>query len=153
MKNYSIGEIAQKYQLSVATLRYYDEKGLLPFVKRNEYGQRIFTADDLGYLEVIACLKKSAIPLKDIKVFMQWCIQGDSTLPKRYEFMVSQEEILEQKINVLQANLEFLRWKKWYYAQAKTAGSEKMFFKTGTTQVDSKWRQKYLLEASENSSK
>lgn len=34
MKTYTIGEIAEKYQLSTDTLRYYDKEGLLPFVKK-----------------------------------------------------------------------------------------------------------------------
>lgn len=71
---------------------------------------------------------------------MSWCVQGDTTLPERYQFIIDQEEALTQRINVLQANLAFLRWKKWYYAQANEAGTEQIFFAPGTTQVDPKWR-------------
>ncbi len=144
MQKYSIGDMAKRYGVTVATLRYYDEAGLLPFVKRNQQGQRVFTADDLGYLEVIDCLKKSAIPLRDIRQFMAWCVAGDDTLPERQRFMIEQEQALEARIKVLQANLAFLRWKKWYYAHANEAGTEQIFFKPGTTQVDPKWRAAYL---------
>ncbi|MCI1986982.1 MAG: MerR family transcriptional regulator [Lactobacillus sp.] len=146
MKKYTIGEIAAKYHVSVPTLRYYDDAGLLPFVKRNANGQRVFTDDDLGYLEVIDCLKRSAIPLRDIRTFMEWCVQGDATLPQRYQFMIDQEQALEQRIQVLQANLAFLRWKKWYYAHANEAGTEQLFFLPNTTQVDPKWRAQYLAD-------
>ncbi|WP_155287432.1 MerR family transcriptional regulator [Lacticaseibacillus zhaodongensis] len=146
MQKYSIGTIAKKYHITVATLRYYDDMGLLPFVKRNGSGQRVFTDDDLGYLEVIDCLKRSAIPLRDIRQFMEWCVAGDATLPQRYKFMLDQEQALEQRIQVLQANLAFLRWKKWYYAHANAAGTEQIFFEPGTTQVDPKWRQQYLAQ-------
>lgn len=127
MKTYTIGEIAEKYQLSTDTLRYYDKEGLLPFVKKNSAGRRVFTEDDLGYLNVIECLKKSAIPVKDIATFMEWCMQGDGTLPDRYAFIVEQETILEAKIQVLEANLAFLRWKKWYYQKANEVGTETVF--------------------------
>ena len=150
LKTYSIGQIAKKYHVTVPTLRYYDEQGLLPFVKRNEAGQRIFTDDDMGYLEVVDCLKRSAIPLRDIKTFMQWCVEGDDTLPERYQFMIDHEAALEQKIKVLQANLAFLRWKKWYYQHANEAGTEQIFFEPGTTQVDPKWREQYLAERQEH---
>jgi len=149
LKTYSIGQIAKKYHVTVPTLRYYDEQGLLPFVKRNEAGQRIFTDDDMGYLEVVDCLKRSAIPLRDIKTFMQWCVEGDDTLPERYQFMIDHEAALEQKIKVLQSNLAFLRWKKWYYQHANEAGTEQIFFEPGTTQVDPKWREQYLAERQE----
>ncbi|REC32181.1 MerR family transcriptional regulator [Enterococcus pseudoavium] len=144
MKKFLIGEISEKYGISQDTLRYYDKAGLLPFVKKNQAGRREFTEDDLGYIEVIDCLKKSGIAVKEIAKFMDWCVAGDQTLPQRYNFMIEQEAALERKILELQAQLDFLRWKKWYYQTANEAGTEEIFFKPGTRQVDAKWHQKYL---------
>lgn len=143
MKKFLIGDITKKYGISQDTLRYYDKAGLLPFVKKNQAGRREFTEDDLGYIEVIDCLKRSGIPVKEIAKFMDWCVEGDKTLPQRYVFMVEQEAALEKKIHDLQAQLDFLRWKKWYYQTANEAGTETIFFKEGTRQVDDKWHQKY----------
>ncbi len=132
------------YGISQDTLRYYDKAGLLPFIKKNKAGRREFTEDDLGYIEVIDCLKRSGIPVKEIAKFMDWCVEGDKTLPQRYTFMIEQEAALEKKIYDLQTQLDFLRWKKWYYQTANEAGTEEVFFKEGTRQVDGKWHQKYL---------
>lgn len=143
MATYLIGDIATKMGVSPDTLRYYDKEGLLPFAKRNAAGRRIFTDDDLGYIEVIDCLKKSAIPVKEIGRFIEWCMAGDATLPERYDFMVEHEQRLEAKIRSLEANLAFLRFKKWYYQQAKAAGTEAIHFIPGTTQVDPKRHQEY----------
>ena len=144
MKSFLIGDISKMYGISQDTLRYYDKAGLLPFVKKNQAGRRIFTEDDLGYIEVIDCLKRSGIPVKEIAKFMDWCVEGDKTLPQRYAFMVEQEAVLEKKIHELQAQLDFLRWKKWYYQTANEAETEKIFFKEGSRQVDKKWHQKYI---------
>lgn len=144
MKSFLIGDISKMYGVSQDTLRYYDKAGLLPFVKKNQAGRRVFTEDDLGYIEVIDCLKRSGIPVKEIAKFMDWCVEGDKTLPQRYAFMVEQEAVLEKKIHELQAQLDFLRWKKWYYQIANEAGTEKIFFKEGSRQVDKKWHQKYI---------
>ena len=144
MKSFLIGDISKMYGISQDTLRYYDKAGLLPFVKKNQAGRRIFTEDDLGYIEVIDCLKRSGIPVKEIAKFMDWCVEGDKTLPQRYAFMVEQEAALERKIQDLQAQLDFLRWKKWYYRIANEAETEKIFFKEGSRQVDKKWHQKYI---------
>ncbi|MFC0277144.1 MerR family transcriptional regulator [Enterococcus devriesei] len=149
MKKFLIGEISERYGISQDTLRYYDKAGLLPFVKKNSAGRREFTEDDLGYIEVIDCLKRSGIAVKEIAKFMDWCVAGDSTLPQRYAFMTEQEAALEQKIHELQAQLDFLRWKKWYYQTANEAGTETIFFKAGTRQVDAKWHQKYLATTRE----
>ena len=67
---------------------------------------------------------------------MDWCVEGDKTLPQRYAFMVEQEAVLEKKIHELQAQLDFLRWKKWYYQIANEAGTEKIFFKEGSNEDD-----------------
>ena len=144
MKKFLIGDITKMYGISQDTLRYYDKAGLLPFVKKNNAGRREFTEDDLGYIEVIDCLKRSGIPVKEIAKFMDWCVEGDETLPQRYAFMIEQEAALEKKIYDLQTQLDFLRWKKWYYQAANEAGTEEVFFKEGTRQVDGKWHQKYL---------
>ena len=144
MKSFFIGDISKMYGISQDTLRYYDKAGLLPFVKKNQAGRRVFTEDDLGYIEVIDCLKRSGIPVKEIAKFMDWCVEGDKTLPQRYAFMVEQEAVLEKKIHELQAQLDFLRWKKWYYQIANEAETEKIFFKEGSRQVDKKWHQKYI---------
>lgn len=144
MKKFLIGDITKMYGISQDTLRYYDKAGLLPFVKKNKAGRREFTEDDLGYIEVIDCLKRSGIPVKEIAKFMDWCVEGDETLPQRYAFMIEQEAALEKKIYDLQTQLDFLRWKKWYYQTANEAGTEEVFFKEGTRQVDGKWHQKYL---------
>ena len=41
--NYTIGELSKIMNVSIHTLRYYDNEGLLPFVQRKPNGQRIFT--------------------------------------------------------------------------------------------------------------
>ncbi len=135
MTKYTIGDISRKLNVSNDAVRYYDKEGLLPFAKRNKAGRREFTDDDLGYIEVIDCLKKSGIPIKDIAQFIDWCMEGDSTLDERLDFMKTHEEQLEEKIKVLEMNLAFLRWKIWYYQTAAEAGTESIHFIPGTTQV------------------
>ena len=135
MTKYTIGDISRKLNVSNDAVRYYDKEGLLPFAKRNKAGRREFTDDDLGYIEVIDCLKKSRIPIKDIAQFIDWCMEGDSTLDERLDFMETHEEQLEEKIKVLEMNLAFLRWKIWYYQTAAEAGTESIHFIPGTTQV------------------
>jgi DNA-binding transcriptional MerR regulator len=51
-----------KSQSDHSSLRFYDKEGLLPFVKRNKAGNRIFTDSDLEWLGLICCLKKPACP-------------------------------------------------------------------------------------------
>jgi len=152
MKKYSVGDIAKQMNVSADAIRYYDKEGLLPFAKRDDAGRRQFTDDDLGYIEVINCLKMSGIKIKEIGKFIDWCMEGDSTLDKRLAFMEDQESQLEQQIKVLETNLAFLRWKKWYYQSAAEAGTESIHFMPGTTQVDAKVHERYQKELAKQTS-
>ena len=67
---YTIGEMAKILGVTTSTLRYYDKEGVIPFVERSEGGQRIFKDDDISWLRVIECMKKTGMPLKDIKVLI-----------------------------------------------------------------------------------
>ena len=74
---YTIGQIAEMFQIPVSTLRYYDKEGLFPGLERSG-GIRRFGERDVEALRVIECLKKSGLEIKDIKRFMEWCAQGSS---------------------------------------------------------------------------
>ena len=56
---YSSGQVAEKMGLTAHTLRYYEKEGLLPFVKKTGSGLRIFSDEDIGWLQMIECLMRS----------------------------------------------------------------------------------------------
>ncbi len=58
--NFTIGQVAQIKTISTYTLRYYDDQGLLPKVFRDKNGNRIFTNEELKWLDMIKCLKIQA---------------------------------------------------------------------------------------------
>ena len=68
---YTVGEMAKRIGVAPSTLRFYDKEGLLPFVERSEGGIRVFKDADYEWLQVIGCLKKTGMPLKDIKELLQ----------------------------------------------------------------------------------
>lgn len=80
---YSISEVATQFQLSVPTLRYYDQQGLIPGLSKNAAGYRQFTAKDLNTLRIVECLKRTGLSIRDIKQFMTLVQAGDSTLSQR----------------------------------------------------------------------
>ncbi|MBZ4669848.1 MAG: hypothetical protein PWQ76_787 [Clostridiales bacterium] len=120
---YTIGEIAKKINVSPHTLRFYAKEGLLPFVERSESGIRMFKDEDFQWLTIIECLKKTGMPIKDIKTYMDWLIEGDSTIDKRLEMFKKQKEAVEKQIEELKETLKLLEYKCWYYETAKKAGT------------------------------
>ena len=123
---YSIGEVAKKTNISPSTLRYYEKEGLLPSVSRTDSGIRKFDDDDLDRLSVIECLKKTGMPIKKIKQFIDWCSEGDSTIKLRYEMFLERREETLRKIEELKHTLEMIDYKCWYYETALKAGTTKI---------------------------
>ena len=121
---YSIGEAAERTGLSTYTLRYYDKEGLLPFVGRTETGIRNFSESDLEWLGLICCLKNTGMSIHDIRIFMQWCAQGDSTLEQRRQMFLDRRKAVEQQIADLQKTLKKIDCKIDYYEKACAAGTE-----------------------------
>ena len=120
---YSVGEIAKEIGLSPHTLRFYSKEGLLPFVERSESGVRMFKESDFEWLFLIECLKKTGMPIKDIKAFIDLGMQGDHTIGQRLELFRKQKERVEEQIAELQAQLDVIKYKCWYYETAENAGT------------------------------
>ena len=120
---YSIGQISEMFGLPISTLRYYDKQGLFPGMERKS-GIRKFGEKELETLRVIECLKKSGLEIKDIRQFMDWCVEGPSTYALRKELFVRQKRTAEAEIAHMNKILDMLRFKCWYYEQAIQDGSE-----------------------------
>lgn len=120
---YSIGQVAEMFGLPISTLRYYDKQGLFPNMERVS-GIRKFSDNELEALRVIECLKKSGLEIKDIKQFMDWCVEGVSTYPQRKALFEKQRERLEAELIHMNKVLDMLKFKCWYYEQATQDGGE-----------------------------
>ncbi len=122
---YSISEVAEKMKVTIPTLRYYDNIGLLQNLKKNKSGNRVFSEEDIETIRVVQYLKKSGMQLIEIKEFMNWCKEGDSTLDKRLNLFTKQKEIVVSEIARLQETLNLIKYKEWYYTQAVKDRTEK----------------------------
>lgn len=123
--SYSIKEIADKMNVTTATLRYWDSEGLLPDVKR-ESGRRVFEDKDFKWLRVLNCMKNINMPIKKIKEYIDLAKKGDSTLQARYEIILEQKQFIQNQINDLNSCLKEFEYKEWYYKTAIKAGTEKV---------------------------
>ncbi|MEH7416562.1 MerR family transcriptional regulator [Neobacillus drentensis] len=124
MKTYSISEVAKELNLTVYTLRYYDKEGLIPYVERTTSGIRVFKESDIDALKVIECLKATGMPIKEIKTFIDWCSDGDSTLQQRYDMFLDRKAHVEAQMEELKKTMEIIDHKCSYYKNALDARTE-----------------------------
>ena len=119
---YSIGQAAEMFGMPISTLRYYDKQGLFPNMERVS-GIRKFSEAEIEALRVIECLKKAGMEIKDIRQFMDWCVEGPSIYPQRKELFETQKAHMEE-IARMNRTLDMLKFKCWYYEQAIRDGNE-----------------------------
>lgn len=66
MKTMTISEVSKACGVSTRTLRYYEEIGLLPSLRRENYAYRVYDEASVRRLQQILILRKLRIPLKQI---------------------------------------------------------------------------------------
>ena len=120
---YTVGEMAKCLGVPSSTLRYYDKEGLLPIVERSSNGIRVFHEKDYEWLQIISCLKKTGMSLKDIRKYISLAMEGDGTIDERLELFKNQRKALEAQMAELQCAMDVLNFKCWYYETAKKAGT------------------------------
>ncbi|HDQ03254.1 MAG TPA: MerR family transcriptional regulator [Deltaproteobacteria bacterium] len=104
----SIGDLAQKLEMSQRTIRYYEEIGLLNSIKRMEGGRRVYTDADLRRLKLIKRLKIMGLTLSDMQELeAMWSIEksNDKVLNRLLELLSNHLKRLEDRI----ADLDILR--------------------------------------------
>lgn len=87
-----IGEFAKAAKVTIRTVRYYLECGLLPPEKRNENNQRIFNDEDLHWITNLHYLREAGMSIVELQHYTTLVRKGDSSLPQRIELMREQRK-------------------------------------------------------------
>lgn len=95
----------------------------MPFVERKATGARLFKDSDIVSLKIIECLKSTGMPIKEIKNFIDWCSEGDSTLQERYDMFLERRATVKAQMEELKKTMELVEHKCWYYKTALEAGT------------------------------
>ena len=100
---YAIGEVARLSGLSVPTVRFYSDAGLVPPVDRTPGGYRLYDEEALGRLELIRTLRDLGVDLATITRVLT----GARTLA---EVAARQAEALETQLQTLRVRQAVLRY-------------------------------------------
>lgn len=106
MKYCSISEASAKFNIPESTLRYYEKKGLLPLIERDEAGRRLFSEIQMALLQTVICLKNTHMPISSIKQYIDWIVEGDSTIECRLDMMMKHKQAVLNEISVMTESLQ-----------------------------------------------
>ena len=101
MSNYTTGELAKLCGVSVRTVQYYDDRGILVPSALSEGGRRLYSDDDLSRMRVICFLRDAGLPIKSISALLA---------EEKPESLVSvileqQESSLREELSALESKL------------------------------------------------
>lgn len=137
---YTVGEMAKLLGVTASTLRYYDKEGLLPFVERSSGGIRMFQGSDFEWLQVIGCMKKAGMSIRDIRQYVEMALQGDDTIALRLAMFQRQKQVLLAQMEQLQHTIDMVEYKCWFYETAKEAGTTETPQKMDVAKVPERFR-------------
>ena len=121
--NLLIGDVARLSGLSIDTLRYYDRAGLLGAVHRDSGGRRVFDRDSLGLLDVVLRLRRTGMPVEEVRHFVDLVRSGDSKRAGRLDLLRAHRRRVLAQLDQLQDDLAVIDWKIAVY-QAGEDGTE-----------------------------
>ena len=112
---YTIKSVAERFALTPYTLRYYEKEGLLPFVKRDEHGNRAFAENDIEWLTLICCLRDTGMTISEIRRYVELCMEGTDKILDRRQIILEHKKAVEEKIAQMQKYLAKINAKLQYY--------------------------------------
>lgn len=124
--NYNIGEISKIVDIPTSTLRFYEKEGLLPHVKRDKNGIRIYDKDDLFWIDIVKCLRETGMKISDIKHIVELSALGEATEFERKRILLNHKKKVLDEVALLEKYLKKIDQKiKWYEDKENTCCREK----------------------------
>ncbi|HEY3562704.1 MAG TPA: MerR family transcriptional regulator [Kribbella sp.] len=124
MGGLSIGQVAERTGLSVHALRFYEREGLLADpVRRESNGRRVYSEDDVDWLNMCIKFRSSGMPLDTIRKYTDLVRQGPGNEADRLALLKSHQDYVSAQIAELNECLNVITWKVGIYQEHLEAGT------------------------------
>ena len=123
----NISEVATKFEMTPATIRYYEKQGLIPPITRNNSGVGDFQEEDLNWVEFIKCMRDSGLSIDSLAKYSELYQQGDSTLVARKKILLDEYQKLLEKQRLINGTVDRLEKKLDNYDHMIQECEQQMF--------------------------
>src|SRR5690606_14280315 len=107
-RTFTIKQFAEQTGISQDTIRYYEKIALLPRADRKDNGHRIYRQEDIETIRLISCLKKTGMPLGEMRPFLAVSADVDPEQnPELLERIKRHREFIVRQIASLQQVVDF----------------------------------------------
>lgn len=114
--HYTIKQMAQMFDVTEHTLRYYTDLGLLP-CDRDGGNRRVFSEESVSWMQGIKCLKGCGASIDDIKEYCRLCLleESEENLLARYRIILKQREEAYKHVMEAEAAAKYMDEKVAHY--------------------------------------
>ncbi|GFP77213.1 MerR family transcriptional regulator [Clostridium fungisolvens] len=112
---YTVKEIAKLLDMTEHTVRYYTDMGLVPSLKRDKNGNRLFDEQSKNWLIGIKNLRGSGMSIQAVKDYVDLCLKGESTIEIRYEIILEQKKKVEEQLKEMNERYKYIENKVTWY--------------------------------------
>lgn len=120
----SIGQVAERTGLSVHTLRFYERAGVLANpVAREVTGRRVYSEQDVEWLEICTKLRSSGMPLAAIRRYADLVRLGPGNEEDRLALLRQHQERVTAQIAELTECLNVISYKVKVYEDSVAQGT------------------------------
>ena len=120
----SVSQAAVNVGLSAHTLRWYEQEGLVGPVGRDSVGRRRYRELDLDRLRMLTRLRRTGMPVREMRRYAQLLRQGDATVAERLGMFLDHRETVLARIAALQQDLAAIDAKIEIYRQREHTSHE-----------------------------
>ena len=104
MSKYTTGEMARLCRVSVRTVQYYDDRGILVPSELSDGGRRLYTDDDLKKMRIICFLREVGISINGISALFK----DDDPYGIISLLLKEQEDALREELESCQSKLDLI---------------------------------------------
>lgn len=123
--HFSIAEAATTTGLTPDTLRYYERDGLmLAPVGRSATGHRRYSERDLGWIQLLTCLRGTGMPIRDVRRYAELVRAGEGNEEARLELLRAHRARVLAQLAEVQEHLGAIDRKIGIYTDKIDAGRE-----------------------------
>jgi DNA-binding transcriptional MerR regulator len=116
----TVGEAAAKVGLSVHTLRWYEQEGLVSPVGRDTVGRRRYSPEDIDWLQLLTCLRGTGMPVREMRRYADLARTGPTTVAERLRLFEDHRERVLARIADLHRDLDAINVKIGIYRRLET---------------------------------
>ena len=112
---YSMKQVCEATGFTYEGLRFYCNQGLVPHVKRDANNRRVFDERDIKWVKSLTCLKRCDMSIREMKEYLELCLQGAISIPERKVMLAAKRERLVELLDEVQKSIDYIDWKQGFY--------------------------------------